>query len=82
MAGGSFRQAPQIGTPPGTTKAQRVQRWLGCANRATHALHTRCAGQAWHTEHWLGTRCASWVMGLKRPDKRLKSMESIYSPAV
>ena len=47
-------QLPQRRTPSGTGKAQVVQRGWGCAKRSTQCPHMGCAGQAWHTMHWLG----------------------------
>ena len=59
--------------PGGTGSAQRRQRGCGCAKRSTQASQTGCAGQVWHTAHWLGMCCG-------RPWSSWRNMESIYSP--
>ena len=67
-------QAPQRRMVPGSGRAQFWQRLTGWAKRRTQSSQTGCAGQVWHTAHWLG-------MARERLKSSLRNMASIYWPA-
>ena len=72
--GGVWMQAPQTSTPAGARRAQRWQRVVGWANRATQALQLSCEGQVWQNAHWLGTWWAQVWKRREIPVRPVKSM--------